>query len=67
VIYTAVLVACLAIKPGPAGCRTHEMLISAGANPVSAYIEAQNQASQWLMKYPELTQFSLVIRAGRSA
>ena len=66
-LYTAVLVACLATTPELRGCRTHEMLINAGANPVSAYVEAQTRASQWLADRPELKQFSLTIHPGRNA
>ena len=74
-LYTAVLIACLATSQ-PASyqpathqgeCRTHEMLINAGANPISAYIEAQTQAAEWLSKHPELAQHSLTIHPGRSA
>jgi hypothetical protein len=70
VLYTAVLVACLAASPiGSTGgeCRTHEMLINAGASPVTAYVEAQIQAAEWLSKHPELAQQSLTIRPGRTA
>jgi hypothetical protein len=43
------------------------MLIDAGANPISAYIEAQTRAAEWLAKHPELAKQSLTIRPGRSA
>jgi len=66
-VYTAVLVACLAIKPEPIGCRTHEMLIVAGANPISAFLEAQNRAALWLADRPELAKLSLTLHAGRGA
>ena len=69
-LYTAVLVACLASSQqaiSHGDCRTHEMLINAGANPISAYIEAQTQAAEWLSKHPELAQQSLTIHPGRSA
>jgi hypothetical protein len=66
-LYTAVLVACLAIKPELVGCRTHEMLVQAGANPITAYVEAQTRAAQWLADRPGLQQFSLTIRPGRNA
>lgn len=69
-LYTAVLVACLAsAQPGdPQGaCRTHEMLINAGANPISAFVEAQTKAAEWLAQHPELAKQSLIIRPGRSA
>lgn len=68
-LYTAVLVACLA-SPSPQGageCRTHEMLINGGANPMSAFIEAQTRAAEWLAQHPGLAKQSLVIHAGRSA
>jgi len=65
VLYTAVLVACLASSHGD--CRTHEMLINAGANPITAYIEAQTKAAQWLADHPDLAQQSLTIHPGRSA
>lgn len=64
-LYTAILIACLASSP--ADCRTHEMLISAGANPVSAFVEAQARAAEYLALHPELEQKSLAIRVGRSA
>lgn len=66
-IYTAILIACLSIKPVPTGCQTHEMLIIAGANPTSAYIEAQTKAAEWLVDRPELTLLSLTIRPGKHA
>jgi hypothetical protein len=43
------------------------MLITAGANPVAAYVEAQAQASRWLDAHPGLEQRRLTIRAGRAA
>jgi hypothetical protein len=64
-IYTAVLVACLTITPERSGCQTHEMLVMGGANPMSAFVEAQTRASQWLAERPGLQQFSLTIHAGR--
>ena len=64
-LYTAVLVACMASTHGD--CRTHEMLINAGANPMSAFIEAQSRAAEWLSQHPDLAQQSLTIRSGRSA
>lgn len=63
-LYTAVLVACLASSH--AECRTHEILIQS-AMPTAAFIEAQTQAAEWLAKHPELAQQSLTIRPGRSA
>ena len=65
VLYTAILIACLSGTPGD--CRTHEMLITAGANPISAYVEAQTRAAEWLQQHPGLAQHSLTIRPGRSA
>jgi hypothetical protein len=69
VLYTAVLVACLASASpqGTGECRTHEMLINGGANPMSAFIEAQTRAAEWLAQHPGLAKQSLVIHAGRSA
>jgi hypothetical protein len=69
VLYTAILVACLASsQPSSHGdCRTHEMLITAGANPISAYVEAQTQAAQWLSQHPGLEQQSLTLHPGRAA
>ena len=64
-LYTAVLVACLASSQ--VDCRTHEMLITAGPNPVTAYVEAQTRAVEWLSQHPGLTQQSLTIHPGRSA
>ena len=69
-LYTAVLVACLTTAPGSSGgddCRTHEMLINAGANPISAYVEAQSRAAEWLSQHPGLTQQSLTLHPGRTA
>jgi hypothetical protein len=65
VLYTAILIACM--SGSPADCRTHEMLITGGANPVSAYVEAQTRAAQWLQEHPGLAQHSLTLRPGRSA
>jgi hypothetical protein len=70
VLYTAVLVACLASPSGaaaPSDCRTHEILISGGANPMSAFVEAQTRAAEWLAAHPGLAQRSLTIHAGRTA
>jgi hypothetical protein len=64
-LYTAVLVACLAVQP--ADCRTHEMIITAGANPALAYVEAQSRAAEWLAQHPELAPRSLTVRPGRNA
>lgn len=64
-IYTAVLIACLQVAPEPVGCRTHEMLIMAGANPTTAALEAQTRAAAWLAERPALTKLSLTVRAGR--
>jgi hypothetical protein len=64
VLYTAILVACLASSH--AECRTHEMLIQS-VMPTAAYIEAQTRAAEWLSQHPELAQQSLTIRPGRSA
>ncbi|WP_395022449.1 hypothetical protein [Dongia sp.] len=69
-LYTAVLVACLASASGvsaPGDCRTHEMLINGSVNPMSAFIEAQTRAAEWLAQHPGLAKQSLVIHAGRSA
>ena len=68
-LYTAVLVACLnASGPSaPGACRTHEMLINGGVNPMSAFVEAQSRAAEWLAEHPGLTKRSLTIKAGRSA
>jgi ABC-type nitrate/sulfonate/bicarbonate transport system substrate-binding protein len=63
------LVACLAASQSSSHgeCRTHEMLINAGANPISAYVEAQTRAAEWLAQHPELAQQSLIIHPGRAA
>ncbi len=68
-LYTAVLIACLASSQpsSQADCHTHEMLINAGPNPISAYVEAQTRAAEWLQQHPGLAQKSLTIRAGRAA
>jgi hypothetical protein len=65
-LYTAILVACIALEP-PTDCRTHEMIVMAGVNPISAYVEAQSRAAQWLAERPGLVQRSLTIRPGRAA
>jgi hypothetical protein len=70
VLYTAVLVACLTSASGASGgddCRTHEILINGGANPMSAFIEAQTRAAEWLSQHPGLAKQSLTIHAGRAA
>lgn len=68
-LYTAVLVACLAVSPALSHdeCRTHEMLITAGPNPITAFVEAQTRAAEWLLQHPGLAQQSLTIHPGRSA
>ncbi len=68
-LYTAILIACLASSQpaSQADCHTHEMLINAGPNPISAYVEAQTRAAEWLQQHPGLAQKSLTIRAGRAA
>ena len=68
-LYTAILVACLATsQPSTAAdCRTHEMLINGGPNPIMAYVEAQTRAAEWLAQHPGLAQQSLTIHPGRSA
>jgi hypothetical protein len=43
------------------------MLINGGANPMSAFIEAQSRAAEWLAEHPGLAQQSLTIHAGRTA
>jgi hypothetical protein len=63
-LYTAILVACLA---GTSDCKTHTMLIQGNGIPYSVNLEAQTRAAAWLQKHPELEQKSLVIRAGREA
>jgi hypothetical protein len=65
VLYTAILVACLATSQGE--CRTHEMLIAAGPSPIAAYVEAQTRAAEWLSQHPGLAQHSLTLRPGRNA
>jgi hypothetical protein len=70
VLYTAVLVACLSSAAGASAssdCRTHEILINGGANPMSAFIEAQTRAAEWLSQHPGLAKQSLTIHAGRAA
>jgi hypothetical protein len=68
VLYTAVLIACLTSgQPAGTGCHTHEMLINAGANPITAYVEAQTRAAEWLSQHPGLAQQSLTLHPGRSA
>lgn len=68
-LYTAVLVACLASSQpsSQSDCRTHEMLINAGPNPITAYVEAQTRAAEWLSQHPGLAQHSLTIHPGRAA
>jgi hypothetical protein len=62
-LYTAVLVACMATSPED--CRTHEMLIEASAIPTAAFLEAQNQAAEWLEDHPQMTQRSLTMKVGQ--
>ena len=64
-LYTAILVACMATSPDE--CRTHEMLIEASAIPTAAFLEAQNKAAEWLQDHPEMTTRSLTIKVGRAA
>jgi hypothetical protein len=64
-LYTAILVACLATQPED--CRTHEMRFEASAIPTAAFLEAQNQAAVWLQEHPGLTTRSLTIKVGQSA
>jgi len=64
-LYTAILVACVAASPQQ--CQTHEMLIEASAIPTAAFVEAQNKAAEWLNDHPDLTKRTLTIKAGRSA
>jgi len=64
VLYTAVLIACLASSH--AECRTHEMIIQSPM-PTAAFVEAQTRAAEWLAQHPDLAQQSLTIRPGRSA
>jgi hypothetical protein len=63
-LYTAVLVACMATSPED--CRIHEMLIEASAIPTAAFLEAQNRAAEWLQDHPEMTQRSLTMKVGQS-
>lgn len=63
-LYTAILVACMATAPND--CRTHEMRIEASAIPTAAFIEAQNKAAEWLQDHPEMTTRSLTLKAGQS-
>lgn len=65
-LYTAVLVACLSTAPN-VGCRTHEIIVHGGANPISAFVEAQARAAEWLAEHPGLQQVSLTIHEGRNA
>jgi len=72
-LYTAVLIACLAgvtpfgRGPLPDGCRAHEMFVNGGANPMSAFLEAQNRAAEWLAQHPGYEKRSLTLKAGRAA
>ena len=43
------------------------MLIAGGANPMSAFVEAQTRAAEWLSQHPGLAKQSLTIHAGRAA
>jgi hypothetical protein len=63
-LYTAVLVACMAASPE--NCRTHEMVFEASAIPTAAFLEAQNKAAEWLQDHPDLTSRSLIIKTGQS-
>jgi hypothetical protein len=55
------------VASAPDNCRTHEILINGGANPMSAFIEAQTRAAEWLSQHPGLAKQSLTIHAGRAA
>jgi hypothetical protein len=63
-LYTAILVACLASAPDQ--CLTHEIRFEASAIPTAAFIEAQNKAALWLSDHPDLTKRSLIVKAGES-
>jgi hypothetical protein len=62
-IWTAILIACLASAPRE--CRSHEMIVTAGIHPASAYVEAQAQASAWIVEHPGFKQRSLTLRPAR--
>ena len=63
-LYTAILVACMATSPE--NCRTHEMLIEASVIPTAAFLEAQSKAAEWLQDHPDMTTRSLTIKAGQN-
>lgn len=63
-LYTAVLIACMATSPQD--CQTHEMLFESSPIPTTAFIEAQNKAAEWLDDHPDLTKRSLTIKVGQS-
>ena len=63
-IWTAMLVACLV--SAPTDCRSHTILVTAGANPVSAYVEAQARAAEWVAERG-LVMKSLRVVAGRES
>lgn len=63
-LYTAILVACMATQPED--CRTHEMRFEASAIPTAAFLEAQTKAAEWLLDHPDLTTRSLTIKAGQA-
>jgi len=64
-LYTAILVACLA--SAPTECRTHEMRFEASAIPTAAFVEAQARAAAWLSEHPGYLQTRLTMRPGRAA
>lgn len=65
-IYTAILVACLA--SAPTECKRHEFLIMGNGIPYAPVIEAQARAAQWLKDHPGYEmRGNVVVRPGRSA
>ncbi len=64
-IYTAVLIACLA--SAPTDCRTHEIIIYGNGIPYGPAMEAQIRAAEWLAQHPELEKRSLTVHVGRRA
>lgn len=58
----ALLTACLI--SAPTTCRVHEILL-AETMPVTAYLEAQTRAAEWLQDHPGMTMTGLRVVSGR--
>jgi hypothetical protein len=64
VIFTAILVACLASAPSE--CKTHEFRLMS-ALPTAQWKEAETRAGEWIAKHSGYEKRSLVVKVGREA